>query len=355
MATVTGGPHGMHPVGQAWVNQHHNVVGEGGDPTPCQSCHGADYRGTVLSRAKASRTLSGESGTKQVWRGFQIGCYTCHLGPHNGDPNPDHGAVVTGASVSTPTDVPAVLPLSARDPDGDPLTLRIVSQPSHGTTGLSGTLATYIPDPGFAGIDRFTFAAWDGSSDSNLGTVIVNVGGAVAAGLPISGKTLTIKDKAVGPTLGITFASKDARLTSVGVNPAVDGAYLHVFNSAGGTDSSCFHLVGANWRLVNGTFRYKDKTLTASAVKTATLKRGILQATAKGTGPIPISYRLGEPSQGSVGVVFTSGATVLCANFGGTVTKDSGTNPPNPGGKGQFVAKNAAAPGACPTPPDTCP
>ena len=76
---------------------------------------------------------------------------------------------------------------------------------------------------------------------------------------------------------------------------------------------------------------------------------------AKGNGPAAISYRLVEPAQGSVGVIVTSGSTVLCANFGGTVSKDSGTNPPNTGGKGVFTARNAAAPGACPVPPDTCP
>ena len=353
--TVSGGPHGLHPLGQTWVSMHHDVIGEGGDPTPCQSCHGSDYRGTVLSRAKASRTLSGESGTKQVWRGFQIGCYTCHLGPHNGDPNPNRAAVVSGASVATPVDVPVTIPLGARDPDSDPLTLRIVSQPSHGTTGLNGTLATYIPEPGFSGIDRFTFAAWDGSTDSNLGSVSVNVGGAVTAGLSISGKKLSIRDKAVGPTVSMTFRSKDPSLSPAGIDPSVDGAYVHVFNSAGGTDSSCFHLPAANWQLVNGSFKYKDRMLAASPVKTATLKLGLLQVTAKGNGPTPISYRLGEPSQGSVGVIFTSGSTVLCANFGGTVTRDSGTNPPNPGGRGQFVATDALAPGACPTPPDACP
>lgn len=56
-----------------------------------------------------------------------------------------------------------------------------------------------------------------------------------------------------------------------------------------------------------------------------------------------------------MGVIFKSGKMIACANFGGTVTKDSGTDPPNPGGKGQFAAKNALPPGACPTPPDTCP
>jgi hypothetical protein len=353
--TVNGGPHGMHPVGQTWVGAHHDVIGEHGDPTPCQACHGVDYRGTVLSRAKASRTLSGESGTKQVWAGFQIGCYTCHLGPHNGDPNPNRAALASAASVATPVGVPVTIALGARDPDGNPLTMRIVSQPTHGTTGLSGTLATYIPEQGFAGIDRFTFAAWDGSTDSNLATVSVHVGGGPSLGSPISGTRLLIKDRAVGPTTIVTFQSKDPRVTSAGVDLQTDGAYLHVFNSAGGTDSACFHLASTNWRRVRGTYKYKDTALATSPVKVATLKNGLLQITAKGNGPIPISYRLGEPSQGSVGVVFTSGSTVLCANFGGTVTQDSGTNPPNPGGKGQFAAKKAPAPGGCPTPPVTCP
>ena len=190
-STLTGGPHGLHPLGQPWVSAHPDLVGEGGDPTPCRVCHGTDYRGTVLSRAKASRTLSGESGTKQVWRGFQIGCYTCHLGPHNGDPNPNRPAVASGASVSTPAGVSLVIPLGAHDLDGNPLTLRIVSQPGHGTTGLSGINATYVPEPGFSGADSFTFAAWDGSTDSNLGTVTVSVGGSLCGDFTGDGQLLT--------------------------------------------------------------------------------------------------------------------------------------------------------------------
>lgn len=354
-ATVSGGPHGMHPVGQAWVNGHHDALGENGDTSACRDCHGADYRGTVLSRAKASRTLSGEAGTKQVWPGFQIGCYTCHRGPHDDDPNPNRAAIVTGASVATPAGVPIDVPLNARDPDGDPLTLRIVSQATHGTVGLVGTVATYVPEAGYTGTDGFTFAAWDGSTDSNLGAIAVQVGGAAPGGTPISGARLAIKDRAAGPTLSVAFQSKDASVAVAGVDPRVDGAYLHVFNSAGGGDSACFRLAPEHWRLSRTTFRYKDTALASSPVKVATFRNGLLQATASGKGPLPITYRLGEPSQGSVGVVFESGARVWCANFGGTVTRDSGTNPPNPGGKGQFIAKNALPPGACPTPPDSCP
>ncbi|HEY2773104.1 MAG TPA: Ig-like domain-containing protein [Candidatus Binatia bacterium] len=353
--SINGGPHGMHTVGQAWVGAHHDLIGEGGDTTPCQVCHGSDYRGTVLSRAKATRTLSGESGTKSVWAGFQIGCYTCHLGPHNGDPNPNRAAVATGASLTVSVDTPLSISLRARDPDGDPLSLRIVTQPAHGTTGLAGTLATYVPEPGYVGLDQFTFAAWDGSTDSNLAVVSLNVGGIAGGAMPISGLSLSIRDRATGPTVGLKFSSRDPAISTAGIDPTADGVTVHVFNSAGGTDSACFSLPGANWQTTSSGFKYKDPGLVSSPVSAVTLQNGFLRLTAKGNGPIAITYRLGEPSQGSVGVIVTSGAAVMCADFGGTISTDSGTNPPNDGGRGQFAARNAAAPGACPMPPDTCP
>ncbi len=173
-SSPNGGPHGLHPVGQSWVSAHHEVIQQVGLAS-CQGCHGADYRGTVLSRSKADRTITTEMGTKTFWRGFQIGCYTCHRGPNSDDANPNHAAVVANASASTATGVAVRVGLRATDADGNALTLRVVSQPAHGTAGLSGTIATYYPEPGFAGTDTFTFAAWDGSTDSNLGTVTVSV------------------------------------------------------------------------------------------------------------------------------------------------------------------------------------
>jgi len=53
-------------------------------------------------------------------------------------------------------------------------------------------------------------------------------------------------------------------------------------------------------------------------------------------------------------VRFTSGATTWCAVFGGRVLRDSGTDPPVPGGRGQFSAKDAP-PAACPPAPAACP
>jgi hypothetical protein len=77
-STANGGPHGLHPIGSSWVNQHPNVAERG--TTACQPCHGTDYRGTVLSKTQADRSMAGRSFP----RGTVIGCYSCHNGPHGG-------------------------------------------------------------------------------------------------------------------------------------------------------------------------------------------------------------------------------------------------------------------------------
>lgn len=185
--TVAGGPHGMHPVGQDWVESHHDEIEHGGGTGPCRTCHGADYRGTVLSRAQASRTLHTDFGTKSVWRGFQVGCFLCHRGPTSEAPTTNHAPVVQSTSGTTSVDAPLPLPITAQDADGDVLVLRVVNQPEHGTAGLVATTATYHPEPGFHGSDAFTVAAWDGSSDSNLATVTVTVGGSGCTGPDLDG------------------------------------------------------------------------------------------------------------------------------------------------------------------------
>jgi hypothetical protein len=74
--------------------------------------------------------------------------------------------------------------LVASDPDGTAVQLRIVSQPGHGTAGVSGAVATYVPDAGFVGTDSFTFAARDGATDSNLARVDVTIENLVRRRLP---------------------------------------------------------------------------------------------------------------------------------------------------------------------------
>jgi hypothetical protein len=171
--TVNGGPHGLHPLGQVWIDRHGAAAVS--NRTQCQACHGGDYSGTVLSRSQADRTLITKFGTKTFWKGFRIGCYACHNGPNAAVPNPNHAPVVSNATVVTPTGQSLPITIKASDADNNPLIFRIVSQPAHGTTGLIGAVATYFPEAGYRGADTFTVGAWDGQTFSNLGTVSVTV------------------------------------------------------------------------------------------------------------------------------------------------------------------------------------
>jgi len=169
------GPHGMHPATTEWVIDKHKDMVSGGGVAQCLACHGADAKGTVLSYAQGDRTYNTPFGVKHFWRGFQISCYACHDGPSDDDPVNNTAPAVSDVLLTTPNDVPVATTLAGTDPNGNPLTLRIVSQPDHGTVALDGALATYLPEPGFLGSTSFTYAAWDGLTNSNLGTVTVEV------------------------------------------------------------------------------------------------------------------------------------------------------------------------------------
>jgi hypothetical protein len=172
--TQNKGPHGMHPVGESWVDNHRSAASSLGRAW-CANCHGADFRGTVLSRASTDRTLSYEDHSVRIWRGFKISCYTCHQGPYDDDENPNEAPAVTSFSASTTSGLPLAKTLAGSDANGDPLAWRIVTQPAHGAVGLLNGNATYTSDPGYVGTDTFTFAANDGSIDSNIGTGTVLV------------------------------------------------------------------------------------------------------------------------------------------------------------------------------------
>ncbi len=181
--TANRGPHGMHALGQGWVSgsggvtKHGDIIGSlPGGVTACQPCHGVDYRGTVLSRAQAERTLTANfdagSVTLHTFRGATIGCYNCHNGPGNDSLNTRLKPVASNVSTNTTNDKAVTLLLRV---SGTGATLSLISQPAHGSVGLSNNLATYFPDPGFVGGDTFTFAAYDGYKNSDLATGTVSV------------------------------------------------------------------------------------------------------------------------------------------------------------------------------------
>jgi len=86
ITSPTGGPHGIHTLGQAWVSQsgHQNYVDSFGYQS-CAYCHGVKYNGSTLSQAKLARSFVVDNGqTKKFAALHQFTCYDCHNGPNGG-------------------------------------------------------------------------------------------------------------------------------------------------------------------------------------------------------------------------------------------------------------------------------
>jgi predicted secreted protein/predicted phosphodiesterase len=66
--------------------------------------------------------------------------------------------------------------LTGGDPDNDPITYSITTQPLHGTISIgTGFSYIYTPDKNYVGSDSFTFKTNDGFIDSNAATVSITV------------------------------------------------------------------------------------------------------------------------------------------------------------------------------------
>lgn len=83
--------------------------------------------------------------------------------------------VAHGLAVSTDAGTPVDIGLSGEDPDGDPVTFRVVDPPAHGTLSGTGPRRTYTPADGFDGTDEFTYVADDGTLSSDPARVSITV------------------------------------------------------------------------------------------------------------------------------------------------------------------------------------
>ncbi len=165
--TRNGGPHGMHTIGQAWINDHNDAAQQLG-ANSCRTCHGQNGEGSVLSLAFSAKSLTSEKGNVTYFKGQKVTCWGCHNGMFESDPTSKGVPTVSDVHAVTTSGIPVAITLNGSN-------LRIIDQPRRGQVALAGGIATYYPDSAFAGEDRFTFAANNGFNDSNLGTTTIRV------------------------------------------------------------------------------------------------------------------------------------------------------------------------------------
>jgi PKD repeat protein len=82
-ANTMGGPHNMHLVNDQrfWKEAHKDLAKRENSKAgrgQCGNCHGADHRGTVLSRAAVDRSFLVEGTQRRVGAGQPVSCSLCH-------------------------------------------------------------------------------------------------------------------------------------------------------------------------------------------------------------------------------------------------------------------------------------
>lgn len=113
--------------------------------------------------------------------------------------------------------------VSATDPDGDALTFSVLGGPHHGRLQGTAPHLTYIPEPGFVGMDDFTF-------------VVVDPYGALDVGMARLRVTLGITTYWVGPEARSPFSVGPAELATRLANEGVHMWYI--FTQTGGPFSA---------------------------------------------------------------------------------------------------------------------
>jgi hypothetical protein len=137
-----------------------------------------------------------------------------------------------GETITLDEDTTAAITLNGLDPEGQPVAFAVLSSPQQGTLSGSAPNLTYVPNANYNGLDRFTFAANDGTFTSRTATVTLDV-------RPVNDPPVAAADQATtsGSSVTIALLANDSdpdgdALTVVKVFPARGGS---VTLSANGT------------------------------------------------------------------------------------------------------------------------
>ena len=92
------------------------------------------------------------------------------------------------------------------DPDGDSLTIVDVGTALHGSAGTGGSTVIYTPNPGFNGVDVFTYTVSDPGLLTDTATVTVTVGG---GNPPVAQDDAAATDEDVAVTIDVLANDSD--------------------------------------------------------------------------------------------------------------------------------------------------
>lgn len=171
----------------------------------------------------------------------------------------------TAASATTAEETALPLTLTGADADGDPLSVVVQAQPTHGT--LSGTppMLTYTPALNYAGPDSFTFTASDGLATSSPATVTLTVTPVNDAPTAQPQTVSTAEDTALPVTLVGSDVEGDSLTYPVVAAPS--NGSLVTDGGASVTYTPNLNFFGTD----SFTFQTRDPSMALSSVQTVTV------------------------------------------------------------------------------------
>jgi len=177
------------------------------------------------------------------------------------------------------------------DADGDTLTITSVGTPSNGTAVISGGEIIYTPNPGFTGVDTFSYTISDGNGGTATATETVTVIGpdntapnavndtaSVSCGGPVSINVLRNDTDPEGDTLTVTSFTQPANGT---VTKGADGLLIYTSNgTACGLDDTFTYTIsdgngGTDTATVTVTVGQPKNTAPVAVNDSATTLEGV--------------------------------------------------------------------------------
>ena len=212
---------------------------------------------------------------------------------------PDQPPVASNSNVTVFGNA-GTLTLLATDPDNDPLTYVIVTQPAHGQLSAgTGATRTYTATAGYSGTDSFTFKANDGLLDSNVATVTITVQPIVPAPTVVGRRGYINSNALASHTTG-TFNSSGAStlVAFVSTHPTWNGLPI---SFSGLTDSA-----GNTWQVLTGPTTHPDvnySLMSAIYYVTAPITSTKHTVTVKLTNPAPLVVHVFAVAGGDISSV----------------------------------------------------
>ncbi len=127
--------------------------------------------------------------------------------------------IANNQSVSTNEDIDLAINLTGSDPESQPITYTVLTQPSHGTLSGTAPALNYHPTANYFGNDSFSFKVSDGQVDSNIATISIMINSVNDAPVANNLSVSTNLNQAVAITLTGSDVENDPLTFSVITQP----------------------------------------------------------------------------------------------------------------------------------------